>query len=75
LARWLLRKRQALGPDGRIVVGVETWGEAKKIIAAWVGDGFGRQTNSKLEAQAGKLLPGATIVGLSDRDRRAQWGI
>ena len=26
LARWLLRKRQAIGPDGRIVVGVRSWG-------------------------------------------------
>jgi hypothetical protein len=67
LARWLLRKRQVLGPDGRIVVGVKSWGKAKEIVAAWIGDGLARRKNSAL-AQAGQALPGATIIGLSERD-------
>jgi hypothetical protein len=46
LARWLLRERQALGPDGRIVVGVRSWGKARKIVVAWIGDKFGSQKNS-----------------------------
>jgi hypothetical protein len=59
LARWLLRKRQALGPDGRIVVGVKSWEKAKKIVAAWISDEFVRKKNSKR-----KLLPGETIYGV-----------
>lgn len=49
LARWLLRKRQAIGPDGRIVVGVRSWGEARKTVVAWIGDRFGSQKNSPPE--------------------------
>src|SRR5271157_5449835 len=38
LGRWLLRKRQAVGPDGRIVVGVRSLRQAKKIVAVWISD-------------------------------------
>jgi hypothetical protein len=36
LAGWLLRKGQAVGPDGRIIVGVRTPEEASKIVAGWM---------------------------------------
>lgn len=69
LARWLLRKRQVLGPDGRIVVGVKSWEKAKKIVAAWISDEFVRQKNSKR-----KLLPGATIYGVRpDSNQYVAW--
>jgi hypothetical protein len=48
LTRWLLRKGEAVGPDGRIVVGVRKWEEARKIVAAWIGDAFASPKDSKL---------------------------
>ncbi|PYX70952.1 MAG: hypothetical protein DMG72_17865 [Acidobacteria bacterium] len=52
LAGWLLRKGQAVGPDGRIIVGVKTPDEAGKIVAGWINDEVARQKIEADEAEA-----------------------
>jgi hypothetical protein len=48
LARWLLRKGQAVSPDGRIVVGIGTLAEARKVVAGWLSDELARRKNMEL---------------------------
>jgi hypothetical protein len=79
LAGWLLRKGQAVGPDGRIIVGVRTPEEASKIVAGWINDEFARQKSiesDETEAPVSSQEPeyeGPRSAHLSDIEEAPQF--
>ena len=73
VARWLLRKRRAVGPDGGTIVWVRTLEEAKKIVAGWIKDKIAHWkdiTSRETEAAVLKDLAGVTHAGLAERKLR-----
>jgi hypothetical protein len=67
VARWLLRKGRAVGPDGNIVVGVRTLEEAQKIVSGWVNEIAVRRRTGKAQNLAGTSTPTKSHVGRPQR--------
>jgi hypothetical protein len=76
LARWLLKKSQAVGPDGRIVVGVKSWEKAKKIVAACHSQHYGtvhqHRGSKSHQAMRDESSPGLTCRSSSAIRLRSQ---
>jgi hypothetical protein len=47
VARWLLRKGRAVGPDGGTIFGVRTLDEARRIVGGWFKERIARRNDTK----------------------------